>query len=249
VTREGLRDTPERAAEAMRYLTKGYQESLDDIINGALFVSEMSEMVIVGNSMGGLLTRLCIQSGGDRLWNVVTNVPIDELGLRPEQKQTLRSVFYFEPLPFVSRAIFMVTPHRGSRLADSPLAQQMGKNIQYSAEVTDVTDDLYAELRRRDPNFKRTRAGSGIENLAPDNPILYAVSSTPMSPRVMRHSIIADYRGPERRAGTDLVVPYESSHIEDVSSEKIILGTHDSMANPAAIMEVRRILLDHARGI
>ena len=45
--REGLRDTPERAANAMRYLTKGYTENLEDIINGALFESEMSEMVIV----------------------------------------------------------------------------------------------------------------------------------------------------------------------------------------------------------
>jgi GTP cyclohydrolase I len=47
VTREGLRDTPERAANAFKYLTQGYQENLDDIINGALFDSEMSEMVIV----------------------------------------------------------------------------------------------------------------------------------------------------------------------------------------------------------
>lgn len=47
VDREGLRDTPERAANAMRYLTKGYTENLDDIINGALFESEMNEMVIV----------------------------------------------------------------------------------------------------------------------------------------------------------------------------------------------------------
>jgi GTP cyclohydrolase I len=47
VDREGLLDTPERAASAMRYLTKGYHESLDDIINGALFESDMNEMVIV----------------------------------------------------------------------------------------------------------------------------------------------------------------------------------------------------------
>ncbi|USQ13472.1 GTP cyclohydrolase I FolE [Legionella lytica] len=47
ITREGLVDTPERAANAMRYLTKGYHEDLDEIINGALFDSEMSEMVIV----------------------------------------------------------------------------------------------------------------------------------------------------------------------------------------------------------
>lgn len=47
INRDGLKDTPERAANAMRYLTKGYQENLDDIINDALFDSEMSEMVIV----------------------------------------------------------------------------------------------------------------------------------------------------------------------------------------------------------
>lgn len=47
VNREGLRDTPERAANALRYLTKGYSENLDDIINNALFESDMSEMVIV----------------------------------------------------------------------------------------------------------------------------------------------------------------------------------------------------------
>lgn len=45
--REGLRDTPQRAAKAFQYLTKGYKENLDDIVNGALFLSDMSEMVIV----------------------------------------------------------------------------------------------------------------------------------------------------------------------------------------------------------
>jgi GTP cyclohydrolase I len=47
IHREGLRDTPERAANAFLYLTKGYRENLDDIINGALFESDMNEMVLV----------------------------------------------------------------------------------------------------------------------------------------------------------------------------------------------------------
>ncbi len=47
INREGLRDTPQRAAKALQYLTKGYHESLDEIINGAVFESDMDEMVIL----------------------------------------------------------------------------------------------------------------------------------------------------------------------------------------------------------
>lgn len=47
--REGLRDTPKRASEALRYLTKGYHEDLAQIINGAIFESDISELVIVKN--------------------------------------------------------------------------------------------------------------------------------------------------------------------------------------------------------
>ena len=45
--REGLRDTPARAANAMQFLTKGYQETLEEIVNDALFVSDTSEIIIV----------------------------------------------------------------------------------------------------------------------------------------------------------------------------------------------------------
>ena len=47
--REGLLDTPKRAAKAMQYLCRGYEQSLDEIVNGALFASDNDEMVIVRN--------------------------------------------------------------------------------------------------------------------------------------------------------------------------------------------------------
>ena len=45
--REGLKDTPNRAANALNYLTRGYHQKLDQVVSGALFKSETNDMVIV----------------------------------------------------------------------------------------------------------------------------------------------------------------------------------------------------------
>lgn len=47
ISREGIVDTPKRAAKAFRYLNRGYAQSLDDIVNNAIFPSEIDEMVII----------------------------------------------------------------------------------------------------------------------------------------------------------------------------------------------------------
>lgn len=47
--RDGLRDTPARAAKALEFLTQGYHQSVEEIVNGALFESDMDEMIIVKN--------------------------------------------------------------------------------------------------------------------------------------------------------------------------------------------------------
>ncbi|ATE75828.1 MULTISPECIES: GTP cyclohydrolase I FolE [Pseudomonas] len=47
--REGLQDTPLRAAKAMQYLCHGYEQSVEEIVNGALFASDNDEMIIVDN--------------------------------------------------------------------------------------------------------------------------------------------------------------------------------------------------------
>ncbi len=45
--REGLRKTPERCARALRELTRGYRQDAEEIINGALFTEDYSEMIII----------------------------------------------------------------------------------------------------------------------------------------------------------------------------------------------------------
>ncbi|NET02397.1 MAG: GTP cyclohydrolase I FolE [Sphaerospermopsis sp. SIO1G1] len=45
--REGLKDTPKRVMKALKFLTKGYHESLDELLNGAVFTESADEMVLV----------------------------------------------------------------------------------------------------------------------------------------------------------------------------------------------------------
>ena len=47
LTREGLVDTPKRAAKAFKFLNNGYDKTLDDVLNDAIFTSDTEDMVIV----------------------------------------------------------------------------------------------------------------------------------------------------------------------------------------------------------
>lgn len=49
LTRPGLLDTPDRAAKAFEFLTRGYKQSVADVVNGALFPSENNDMIVVSN--------------------------------------------------------------------------------------------------------------------------------------------------------------------------------------------------------
>jgi GTP cyclohydrolase I len=47
INRQGLCDTPKRAAEALRYLTQGYQQDIDKIVNKAVFATDTNEIILV----------------------------------------------------------------------------------------------------------------------------------------------------------------------------------------------------------
>jgi pimeloyl-ACP methyl ester carboxylesterase len=200
-------------------------------------------MVLVGHSMGGLLSRLNISSSGDRLWEAMFETPLKNAQIDDASRTLLEKMMYFEPLPFVDRVIFMAVPHRGSKLAQLGIVKMFGGMLKFPADLVGAMASGHL-LRPR-----RELGGGSLKALDPDNPLLHALDNVPLNPQVRLHSIIADHDAPGNTHGSDLIVPYESSHLPQAESELIIHGTHACTAEPLAIREVRRILLQHAETV
>ena len=75
-------------------------------------------IVLVGRSMGGILSRLMISdSGGDRLWRYFFGKSPAETNLSPASNALVKEALIFKPRRDIARVIFLSTPHRGSMLA------------------------------------------------------------------------------------------------------------------------------------
>jgi pimeloyl-ACP methyl ester carboxylesterase len=206
----------------------------------------LHHMVVIGHSQGGLLTKLTSVDSGSAFWDQIATVPLDQLELSDEVRETLRLSSFFAPEPFVSRIVFLCTPHRGSYLASFSLAGLVSDFVAAPSNLTQVLGELV--LQNHDKLMLRTmaRLPTSIDNMTPGNPFIRALSNLPLSPGIHAHSIVA-VRGdgpPER--GSDGVVDYESAHLDGVDSELVVRSSHSAQDQAEVIEEIRRILLEHA---
>ena len=74
-------------------------------------------MVLLGHSMGGLLSHFMTVSSGDQLWRLYSDRSFDMILGPKKVLDELSRLLFFEPLPFVNRVVFLATPHRGSDLS------------------------------------------------------------------------------------------------------------------------------------
>lgn len=205
----------------------------------------LRDMVVIGHSQGGLLTKMTAVDSGDRIWNMVSDTPLDQLDMDPEQRETIRKIAFMKPVPNVTRVVYLSTPHHGSYIAGNWLAHQVARLINMPATLTQLTAAL---LTQNQTKLKGGFSGmqSSVYGMTPGNPFIKVIADMPLAPGVASHSIIAvkDPDVPRDRAD-DGVVEYTSAHVEGVESEYVVVSGHSCQDNPHAINEVRRILLEH----
>jgi pimeloyl-ACP methyl ester carboxylesterase len=207
----------------------------------------LHQMVLVGHSQGGLLANFSVVKSGDTLWNAISKVSLDDLDVGPETKQQIRHYMFIEPLPFVTRVVYIATPHRGSFRATSWVQNIMRRMITLPHDLLTTNPAVYLHLSEqlKLPSELRTKTLTSVDSQSPDNPVLKALVQLPTAPGVTTHSIIAVQGKGDPTKGNDGVVTYASAHIDSAESEYIVRDQHSCQGNPLVIEEVRRILLVH----
>ncbi len=214
----------------------------------------LDQMVLVGHSMGGLLSRMQVIDSGDRFWAAVAKGSFEELEAAPEVKQHIAQVAFFRANPSIRRVITLGTPHRGSELANDVTEWvarkviRIPKTLLWRSQVIRKNRDLFKSSVLVQPV-------TSIDSLSPDNPFFPVLNAIEPPPTVHQHNVVGLVEEKSwwkwlEDEPSDGVVPFWSAHWEQAESEVVVTADHQNIhRHPRAILEVRRILLEHLQEV
>ncbi|MBF6023712.1 esterase/lipase family protein [Lysobacter niastensis] len=201
-------------------------------------------VVLIGHSLGGVVSRLLCADSGEVLWDAGFTRPPQALDGDPEDIRRVAEVFHFTHYPGISRAIFMATPHRGSPTAEHFIGRFMrvlvgrrAPELEGLRRVAIANPEAVREELR--PVFTRSRLNS-ISTLQPMQPVRRAGETLMPAAGIPFHTIAGVVPG--SRPESDGVVPLASAIIPGAQSTLVIASEHNVQENPEAVAEVLRIL-------
>lgn len=221
-----------------------YLDTAFDILDPEHDDAARSGIVLIGHSLGGVLSRLLAADAGQTLWTAAFNVTPEALPGDPDDVAMVRELLLFHPYPGLSRAIFLAAPHHGSPLADAWYARLI------NALAGRRTPEMKAlgRIARAHPEAVREELRAAYQGAA-INSIWTLRASQPVR-RASEKLLPASYipyntvagRLPGRLPEGDGVVPLSSAMVEGAESTAIVASGHDVYANDQAIDEILRIL-------
>lgn len=231
------------SAAKLRSELDRYRQALDPQHHNGNF----KHMVMVGHSMGGLITSLQIRAGGKNLWKQFMDAPPQNLPLSPKARDIVAHIVEFHPRPEIARVVFFSTPHRGSDLAARPFAEFFSRLIRLpfswmKTDLRSIREAMHEEYRDL-----FVAPANSLVFLRARSPLLAAILKLPLREGIPYHSVIGDRGHGNTPNSSDGIVPYWSSHLEGANSEKIVPSGHGSHENPEGIQELNRILKLHLK--
>lgn len=210
----------------------------------------LDQTVLIGHSMGGLVSHLQTIDSRDDYWHLVSNEPLDSIQTDDEVRRRMQECFYFRPNPSIRRVITIGTPHRGSNFSNNVTQWMLSKLITLPNTIVESSERLFVENKRRLPKNSILTIRTSIDSLSPDSPVFNTMLASRRPPWVKFHNVVGVVPNEgilgRLAAGTDGVVARESAHLDDVDSEIEVAADHTTVhAHPQTVLEVRRVLLEH----
>ena len=206
----------------------------------------MGNMVLVGHSLGGLMSKLQVTRSDDQLWQEIAVGPLTAVQAPPETLLRLSQVLFFNPSPTVRRVVFIGTPHRGSGMAQRVAGRVGSSLVNFGSEEDAVWQELVDSNRNVFRDDISDRRPTTIDFLEPDSPLLMGLEKLPINSAVRLHSIIGTGgTNPFAEPGDGVVAVSSARHCGD--SELFVDAKHEELhKDPVSIDEVARILRLHA---
>jgi len=207
----------------------------------------MNNMVMVGHSMGGLLSRMQTIDSGDSLWKAYFNCEPEKLMVSNHTLERLKDTLEFKKQPYIKRLIFITVPHKGSTMADRGIVYRLTRLIKLPTDSLVLAKEImtgnidYLTPQLRDWG---TFGFLSIGTLSPKHPYLKALNAQPIP--VPHHSIVGQYGEGELLTSSDRVVPYSSSHL-DTGTELVVPYWHGCVEKPEVTAEIAKRLRQHLR--
>ncbi|WP_337840469.1 hypothetical protein [Rheinheimera sp.] len=211
----------------------------------------LQQMVVIGHSMGGLISKTFIQNSGYTLWDRTFLQRPEQLDVPAKQLSSIRDIFLFEARPYVDKVIFIDTPHGGSEMSESWLGRLTSAFITLPGSFVGLFRQLLDKIGMdqltpaMQPYFSAGGPNS-VQVLSPSHPLVQGLNQLPYQRPV--YSIVGsngalscvDTQSCSQL--TDGVVPYLSAHQAKAEQQLIVSSNHNSYRSPEALAFILTLL-------
>lgn len=211
--------------------------------------AKLDQMVVVGHSMGGLMSYLLTIDSHDKLWNSMSQLPVADIKADQKTHEAIQRVFFFEADRSVDRIVTIASPFGGSGYANV-FTRWLSGSLVFLPSKTSSLSELIFRQNNQSIWDRMFAPRTSVDSLNRNSAVLSLVGQTTIPDDVVHHNVVGVNKGRTIAEWTDGVVKLTSARREDADSEiRVAAGHSEVHRRPEAIGEVRRVLLKHLKEV